>query len=284
MSFSDFVNNLNPNDCVVLLQKVSLRDALVMRLNSDAALAQAAFYILPNTIKTRFRASTKLVLSFIPTRDRNFVLNGVYHVDNETTHDSALQAKKQYERYFKIQTLDGDRKIQGYKLRPDDEASDYIGRIVVRKPGSFKQGYVFYANNNDCIKMLKNAMLVDTMPIGGPMDLIIQLPLDQVASWLDQGFISDKSFLEPGVYMLRHTPTGGTYVGSAYGKEGLKGRWTSYANSVHGGNVELKNLVGSGAKASEFTVTTLEISVDAKAALKSEQLWKQRLLTTLNRN
>jgi hypothetical protein len=42
------------------------------------------------------------------------------------------------------------------------------------------------------------------------------------------------------VYCILHEPTGEQYVGSACGREGIWGRWQSYAENVHGGNVILK--------------------------------------------
>jgi hypothetical protein len=44
-----------------------------------------------------------------------------------------------------------------------------------------------------------------------------------------------------GIYLLVHRETGQQYVGSAYGVDGLLGRWKSYADG-HGGNVGLKEL------------------------------------------
>ena len=35
--------------------------------------------------------------------------------------------------------------------------------------------------------------------------------------------------------------SGEIYIGSAYGSEGLWGRWSNYAKNVHGGNKLLKN-------------------------------------------
>jgi hypothetical protein len=46
-----------------------------------------------------------------------------------------------------------------------------------------------------------------------------------------------------GVYLIVATTTGAQYVGSAYGVEGIWGRWAAYARDGHGGNVLLKKLV-----------------------------------------
>jgi hypothetical protein len=45
-----------------------------------------------------------------------------------------------------------------------------------------------------------------------------------------------------GVYLILDSRTGAQYVGSAYGEEGILGRWRNYATTVHGGNKKLKEL------------------------------------------
>lgn len=46
-----------------------------------------------------------------------------------------------------------------------------------------------------------------------------------------------------GVYLIKYSPTGQLYIGSAYGSEGIWGRWSSYAQNGHGGNTLLKGLL-----------------------------------------
>lgn len=44
-----------------------------------------------------------------------------------------------------------------------------------------------------------------------------------------------------GVYCILHAKSGELYVGSASGKDGIWGRWRSYADTVHGGNALLRS-------------------------------------------
>lgn len=46
-----------------------------------------------------------------------------------------------------------------------------------------------------------------------------------------------------GVYMILDRTSGKQYVGSAYGKTGLLGRWKTYVNDGHGGNKQLMKLL-----------------------------------------
>jgi hypothetical protein len=50
-----------------------------------------------------------------------------------------------------------------------------------------------------------------------------------------------------GVYMIPDAQSGIQYVGSAYGKEGIWGRWTAYAKDASGGNKLIKELLISRA-------------------------------------
>ena len=88
-----------------------------------------------------------------------------------------------------------------------------------------------------------------------------------------------------GVYLIQDTPTGNLYVGSAYGEHGIFGRWSTYARSGHGGNLELQSL-----DPSKFTFSILEIvpaTATTDAVIKCENKWKEKLGTRkfgLNRN
>ncbi len=88
-----------------------------------------------------------------------------------------------------------------------------------------------------------------------------------------------------GVYLIKHKTDGRLYVGSAYGKGGILGRWASYANTGHAGNKLLKGL---DPHAFEFSV--LEISpstMSAEDVIARENRWKECLGTRefgLNKN
>lgn len=46
-----------------------------------------------------------------------------------------------------------------------------------------------------------------------------------------------------GIYLITDMETGLQYVGSAYGKEGILGRWKQYSENGHGGNKLLKEVL-----------------------------------------
>lgn len=80
-----------------------------------------------------------------------------------------------------------------------------------------------------------------------------------------------------GVYLIQDTVSGKLYVGSAYGDQGIYGRWSSYAKNGHGGNQKLIDL-----DPDKFKFSILEI-VPATTAIEDvidcENRWKEKLGT-----
>lgn len=96
-----------------------------------------------------------------------------------------------------------------------------------------------------------------------------------------------------GVYLITDTNTGKLYVGSAYGDDGIYGRWKEYvATNGHGGNKALKELIDKdweyGVKHFQFSILMLlPKTITADEAIRKEQLFKRKLGTNsfgLNNN
>jgi hypothetical protein len=84
-----------------------------------------------------------------------------------------------------------------------------------------------------------------------------------------------------GVYLILDTKTGSQYVGSAYGVDGIWGRWKTYAHNGHGGNKQLKALTnGNSAYPEAFTFSILQILPHSFAkceVIAWEQHYKEKL-------
>lgn len=96
-----------------------------------------------------------------------------------------------------------------------------------------------------------------------------------------------------GVYLITDRNTGKLYVGSAYGDDGIWGRWCEYVNSNgHGGNKSLKVLIDAdseyASKHFQFSILMLlPKTITADEAIRKEQLFKRKLGTNsfgLNNN
>lgn len=80
-----------------------------------------------------------------------------------------------------------------------------------------------------------------------------------------------------GVYLIKHVLDGRLYVGSAYGKGGILGRWVSYAKTGHAGNKLLRGL-----DPNNFEFSILEISPSTMSSddvIARENRWKKCLGT-----
>ncbi len=88
-----------------------------------------------------------------------------------------------------------------------------------------------------------------------------------------------------GVYLIVDTSEGSgqQYIGSAYGEEGILGRWKTYVTSKHGGNKRLKELLAvepdRHASFSFSILRTLSRSLTQKEVIAVENHYKRKLGT-----
>ncbi|MFH5824349.1 GIY-YIG nuclease family protein [Georgenia sp. AZ-5] len=86
-----------------------------------------------------------------------------------------------------------------------------------------------------------------------------------------------------GVYVIHDKETGQRYVGSAYGDTGIWQRWVTYAATLHGGNIGLKELVEE--RGEEYYRTNMRFALleywsmrtDDFHVLERESYWKDVL-------
>jgi hypothetical protein len=86
------------------------------------------------------------------------------------------------------------------------------------------------------------------------------------------------------VYLINDTSTGKLYVGSAYGEDGIWGRWKNYVSTKgHGHNKLLKKLIAKdplhGNHFSFSILMLLPRTVTPDEAIKKEILFKKKLGT-----
>jgi hypothetical protein len=95
-----------------------------------------------------------------------------------------------------------------------------------------------------------------------------------------------------GIYLISDTKTGKLYVGSAYGEDGIWGRWNKYVTTNgHGDNKTLKELITvDPTRGNNFQFSILMLlprTITADEAIKKERLFKNKLGTNsfgLNNN
>lgn len=85
------------------------------------------------------------------------------------------------------------------------------------------------------------------------------------------------------VYLIVDKKSGKQYVGSAYGENGLLGRWAYYVNSLHGNNKKLKELICAyPERYHQFQFSILQMlpkTVTNDEIIQIENLYKKKLLT-----
>ena len=85
------------------------------------------------------------------------------------------------------------------------------------------------------------------------------------------------------VYLIVDRENGRKYVGSAYGKGGLLGRWTHYVKSLHGDNKLMKELLCDYPdRYTHFQFSIWQLlpkAVTPDEVIQTETLWKKKLLT-----
>ena len=182
-----------------------------------------------------------------------------------------------------------------YQVELTNQGKDFIGRLKVVYPYRDRSTRVRMENhyeNFEVRQILRELFTGQLFPGYENIDLsfgeLEAIVRNERADW--------KSALEnaKGIYLLTDTNTKRRYVGSAYGEQGIWSRWSSYIDTGHGGNVELRELIQDAGLAycrAHFRFALLEYRwsmTPDDTILVREAHWKRILLTRelggLNRN
>lgn len=172
-----------------------------------------------------------------------------------------------------------------YDLREHAACSELNGRLVATFARPGRQSYLNAENWAD--RILLGEILPERLKIAefpgfravnlskAELDLIVRQDLE---SW--RTALSNVA----GVYLITDTLSGKLYVGSATGGGGIWQRWTDYAVSGHGGNLELVRLArdegNDRVSAFRFSILeTADIHASAEEVLRRESHWKNVLLS-----
>ncbi|WP_319200071.1 GIY-YIG nuclease family protein [uncultured Ilyobacter sp.] len=180
-----------------------------------------------------------------------------------------------------------DRSGEEYDVELLDVHKDLIGRLVIEYSGDNKRGTAFtydYIINNS-----KICELYPTRYRGEVFDSISVINHEYCSlETIVKNELPDwKTALSKvkGVYLLTDQNTGKHYVGSAYGNDGIWGRWSQYIYNYNGGNKELVQLTcehGEEYFKNNFKFTVLETvgsSATDEEIIQKESLWKEKLMS-----
>lgn len=179
-----------------------------------------------------------------------------------------------------------------YETRLADVQKDLIGRAVIYFHRNFRHSYLnlemmpsdggMPPRDMNLASLLENKVSVRDFPGFDKVELDYEL----LRTIVKEGISSWKTALSnvKGVYLITDAHTGRQYVGSAYGEECIWQRWAAYAESGHGGNVELKRLLSERGKeyAENFRFSILEVcnmNLGNDYIIERETHWKNILMS-----
>ena len=166
-----------------------------------------------------------------------------------------------------------------YSLVENKKFVDLKGRVVIEW-GQSTRAWTQWLKSKEVVEILPKGY-VRTFP--GYLDFVLDYKeLQRIIEYPD----SNKEWhlrlaAVAGIYLIADTMTGKQYVGSAYGQEGILGRWKSYAGNGHGENDQLLDLIQSDptyANYFRFTVLrTLPKTITNREVIEYETLYKEKL-------
>lgn len=179
------------------------------------------------------------------------------------------------------------RAAKKYKVEYTKQYTDLIGRLILTYSGENKRATVFrpsYVCENSQVSGIyehrfKGEPFRSFEEINHNFSAIEIVIKNELSDWK----VALSSVY--GVYLLSDEKSGKHYVGSAYGSEGIWGRWKNYANSYHGSNEELVELFKDKSEKyfrEYFKFSILEVlssSSTKEDVINKESLWKRKFFS-----
>ncbi len=211
--------------------------------------------------KAKERFTVDYIVSFAQLSGNKFLFGGVFQITS--------------------------RKSDKYKVKYIEKYNDLIGRLILEYTGNNTSATVFRPSHiyeNSKISGIyeyrfKGEPFVSFEEINHNFSAIEIIIKNTLPDW--KVALSSVS----GVYLLSDQKTGKHYVGSAYGSNGIWGRWCNYVNNYHGSNEELVELFNEKSESyfrKYFMFSILEVlssSMPKDEVIKKESLWKRKLLS-----
>lgn len=168
-----------------------------------------------------------------------------------------------------------------YDLKELKEFHDLVGRIVVDwGDGTLSWHQWYHLRKKEIIEILPRGYLGSF-----PGLLNFALNFDELKKLIDNPEANSdwRHHLSAvnGIYLILDTRTGLQYVGAAYGEKGIWGRWSNYARTQTGGNIEFVELKNRDPKFYTYLrysiLQTLPSNITPAEVIKVETLYKEKL-------
>jgi len=219
-------------------------------------------------------AQSEYVASFIGHQPGRALFAGIYkHCGHKQVSHQQRSKNKQLRELMSLGSVNGPDPCLWFDLRLTPIFKSWFGKLVIAWPG-LEKSFSRWAHSNSRFRIEAihdESLLHEAIPDW--RELVLS---KEQLGLLPQSWKAALSQWR-GVYSIFDTKVKKLYVGSAYGKDNIYGRWKIYAESGHGGNKHLKAL-----NPSNFQFSILErLSPDTPpdAAIRCEAQWKVRLHT-----
>lgn len=224
--------------------------------------------------KNRFK-DCKYIISFTATYGTTARFIGVWEVKGYVEIKKYINGSEEISYLYDLEEV---KKFEGIKER-----------IIINWGGSTVGWHQWIENIKEVVEIQKTAEMQKNFKIKEFTDY-----LDFTLNFTDlTEMVKDKESYKTwhtvlsavaGIYLILDKSTGNKYVGSAYGTEGILGRWKTYVNTNgSGGNLQLDSLIkqdSSYAKNFQFTILqTLSKTITPHETIKKEINWKNKLGT-----
>ena len=166
----------------------------------------------------------------------------------------------------------------------DDLMGPFVRRLYVRLSVTGRQRR---RNMESCLGQMTVSSILEEEFVGDPFPGHdrINHSLADLTAIVSQQRSDWRIALEymKGVYVIHDQTTGARYVGSAYGDTGIWQRWSTYAQTLHGNNVGLRELLeekGADYFRANMRFALLEfwsMRTDDSHVLERESYWKDVL-------
>ena len=224
----------------------------------------------------RFR-DTEYILSFLGVEGTEGEFLGCYKING---YEALRLEKMPLNFYLKSEALDG---CVFWKMEITEILCDWINRLVI----DWGKATLSWCQNGTTEKEVLYVLPVVSEIVFVSYDKVMLCfdSLKTIVSNSKQHSVWEKRLSSvAGIYLITDTKTGKHYIGSASSEQGgIWGRWSNYANTKHGGNKHLKELLAADSDyCSNFQFSILEvfpIKRDRHEVLEYEALYKQKLQT-----
>lgn len=220
-------------------------------------------------------AGTGYLASFIGHAPGKALFIGLYAIGNDNQRHNAEEILE----WYKILEEYG---WGGYRFKqsrvifdlkgPTDFCSAWKGKLIVEWPPPERSWWRrAHRNTMPVHAILEDSALAEGMPAWREL----------VLSWTDLAVMPTR-WREAlshwrGIYYIHDISDGKGYVGSAYGRDNLLGRWKTYSKTGHGNNQLLRRRNPNNLRFSILQRVSPDMAADDVIAL--ENTWKERLHT-----